>query len=573
MKHPPTRRYAVAALALVCLAFPRIAEAEDEVSKLRASRNDLELQVERLKRDIPLPASASELREMLARVAERAELDLVIREISAPERLELIDGKKSPIELVRVGISGKDRFGDLAFFLSTLRYGGRQVQLESLQIVAERDDSVRFSARLAFPHYAGGPGESAQWGGRNAIAVLRDQVESLSQLRDLLLAASVQRRRAENTIEALALLTNSAQASPISLREVRLERELVLEGFAVGAAARAALSRALETARIEVTKFDMPSEGLCRAFVITAQLADATETSDAVVGDNGLFDPTIPPICTGAERGTFARVMVRGTANDGITVKLRDSDLAGAFMTLSQATGESFVIDFDLTGRLQLFVEKATLDETIAALRHAGIEVGPPPLRLVTRKGRVTPATEGDFAGEPLSISLQHADLPSVLCIFSNITGLTIRMPPGLARDVSIFANEVAWDRVLEGLLAAQGMSYELRDGVIVAGTQTQRSGTPANVDSCETSSASPPASRFSRFTLDQLESGDLLLQGVARMNGEWMALVEMPGGRLQSFQSGQELSDGRVGAIDESGLTIVGADGTKRRVTFNADR
>ncbi len=570
MAESTMRRCVIAALTVVFLVLPESVAAGDELAKLRAERNELELQLEGLRRNIPLPADMDAIRERLTKLASRAELDHAFGNGSAPERLLFPDGRPSPIEMVRVVVEGKDRFGDLTFFLSTVQYGGGIVQLDSMKIVADSGATVRYTARLALPQYAGEPVEPARYGGSEPNAAMRASVESLRQQRDLLLEV-VGQKRPENVCEALEVLTKRAEASAIALREVRVDGELVLEGVTVGGSARATLSKALEAARLEVVKTTISDTGLCRSFVISARVGDPSEGSDEIVVDNGLFDATLPAGCAGAQSGATKQVSAKGKDPKGLTINLRNADVAGAFRVLSDATGENFVLDFDVDGRVQLVVENATVDETIKALGALNIDIGPPPLRRVSNRGAVIAESSEDFSGEPVTMSLQRADLPSVLCVFSNVSGLTLRMPAGLERDVSIFASDLPWDRMLEGVLAAQRLQYVIEGGSVLVGADARTIKSSSLVDACAGSSTSPLPSRLALLTLDQLDSADLVVDGVARGREGWRAWMEMPTGRLQLLEPGSTLLDGEIDAIDERGVTIARLDGSKRLISLSS--
>jgi type IV pilus assembly protein PilQ len=89
---------------------------------------------------------------------------------------------------------------------------------------------------------------------------------------------------------------------------------------------------------------------------------------------------------------------------------------------------------------------------------------------------------ERKFAGHPVSLDFQGADLRAVLRTFAEISGLNIVIDPAVQGTVDVALRDVPWDQALDIILAANKLGY-LIDGTIVriapltvlAEEQTQR--------------------------------------------------------------------------------------------------
>ena len=82
----------------------------------------------------------------------------------------------------------------------------------------------------------------------------------------------------------------------------------------------------------------------------------------------------------------------------------------------------------------------------------------------------VEQATAGQptrFAGEPITLDYQDADLRAVLRTFSEISGLNIVIDPAIHGTVDVSLKEVPWDQALDIILKANKLGYAV-DGNVV---------------------------------------------------------------------------------------------------------
>ena len=72
-----------------------------------------------------------------------------------------------------------------------------------------------------------------------------------------------------------------------------------------------------------------------------------------------------------------------------------------------------------------------------------------------------------EFAGDPVSMEFQSADLLSVLRTFAEISGLNLVIDPGVSGTVDVALVDVPWDQAFDVILRANGLGYEV-DGTVV---------------------------------------------------------------------------------------------------------
>ena len=77
------------------------------------------------------------------------------------------------------------------------------------------------------------------------------------------------------------------------------------------------------------------------------------------------------------------------------------------------------------------------------------------------------PAVGPTYAGDPVSMDFQNADLRAVLRVFAEISALNIVIDPSVRGEVNVALTEVPWDQAFDVILRANGLGYEL-DGTVV---------------------------------------------------------------------------------------------------------
>lgn len=73
----------------------------------------------------------------------------------------------------------------------------------------------------------------------------------------------------------------------------------------------------------------------------------------------------------------------------------------------------------------------------------------------------------GEYAGEPVSMEFQNAELRSVLRTFAEISGLNLVVDPQVAGTVDVALVDVPWDQAFDVILRANRLGYEVAGSVV----------------------------------------------------------------------------------------------------------
>lgn len=281
---------------------------------------------------------------------------------------------------------------------------------------------------------------------------------------------------------------------------------------------------------------------------------------------------------------TFSPAVVEAEGS-ALTLRLREIDLTHVFFVLNDLTSESFVIDSGVEGRLSVDLENAPLEKALAAVRSAGVVVGPGPLHRVSRAGSPpAPAapSQASYTGEKISVSIENADLPNIVCVLGGLPNretvtarglgiisrkqnpeFKVLVPRGLQGRVSIFSSDLPWDQTLDGLLAPLGLISVLdEDGLFVGrGPEADVRSQADAVDACQTSSEPGATSPLSE-SLSGLDAAGLELVGLAWKGNAWKAYAYAPGRRLLSLETGQKLRDASVTDVGPTGVVFTTDEG-----------
>jgi type IV pilus secretin PilQ/predicted competence protein len=81
--------------------------------------------------------------------------------------------------------------------------------------------------------------------------------------------------------------------------------------------------------------------------------------------------------------------------------------------------------------------------------------------------GQTVVAGRKEYSGEPISMSLQDADVREVLRTFARISGLNIVIQPGVRGTVTVELERVPWDQALDQILKINNLGYELEANIM----------------------------------------------------------------------------------------------------------
>jgi len=481
----------------------------------RAELRTVEMQIEMARRLFPADFEREAEEKYIRDIAKIVKVPIEVKVLPEIEVLRHDDGFPSPLTMHRMEISGRAGLQAIEMFLEFLgKRDWRAGDLERLRL--ERDgDLFRFTARMALPTFG-------------YVEVLPGLARLKENLSLLMKYAKPERLRA-----AVSALADVPEDEGVHVTRVEVDEAFSMQGVVLGSRARSNLVSAFEEIAIA------PGDGPCRSFAWPAKE----------------LDPRLTALCAEIPRKHLGTVAVRGKGT--LTVRLRDVDVGGAFFVLHDLTGESFVIDTNVTGLVNVSVENASIDETLRAMRGVGLAVSAGPLRRVSVSAGGRAATPADkYTGEPMSFSFQDASMRSILCLFSQISGLEILAPAAFRGRTTLYASELPWDRVMTDLIYSAGLRYAIEGTKVYVGDE--RPGLNVCGDVEEESLGSPFATL--RMPLASSAASDLKLAGVAKVGDEWKAYAYVPWRWIAEIGVGQELLDSFVRAVGEKGFEIANA-------------
>jgi hypothetical protein len=368
------------------------------------------------------------------------------------------------------------------------------------------------------------------------------------------------RDQPSRVLDSLSAFGREEQDKAIALTEIRYEGGPTLHGVLLGATAKASLDPALRKAGLEVDHIELSRSGDCRAFTATARLKDGA-TPEGGYPDLLLEEGTAET-CKPAKITAVDPVVRRG--GDALAMHLRDIDVADVFRVLHDLTAESFVVDAEVKGRINVDIEAASAKEALDAMSSAGIAIGPGPLHRVHRAAKTIDVIPHKYDGEPIDLLLKDAEIIDVMKLFNQITGLNISVQPDLQGKVTTFAAGTKWDYLFDTMLQSLGLAYKLEgDRAFIGTAQQLASGHKGAIDIAEASERQLKTLIESGRRLwwlippEKLSVADLQLVGIARAADKWKGYAYAVSRKPIALEPGQTLFDGQVKAVGAEGVTV----------------
>ena len=466
---------------------------------------------------------------------------------------------------VPVDVAGNARFAEIDRFFRQVALSARLIDVESLTLAAGPGDMVRMASLLQFPYRPlRTPLPAPPEGLRTRLSDVARPVAD-AYLRDQALAFSKSdtaarlRRTRRNPRLFLAELASIVRERPVVLKEAVVGDEFVVRGITVGEGPMRALEMRLERGFFRVAEVLMARSGACHRFEVRGRspvvgieaelplpaVDDPFRQDDGpcVVdrdggGLNVLRMPPLKPVARGRlppPRGT-------------LSLRLRDVDLADVFFVLHMATGQGFLVDEDVRGRVSLEASQVALEDVLALLAKAGVAVSPPgPLRRISRTAAraFLPAPTGD--GTPMTFSLKRAPVADVLAVIADADPSLPPPPRPSGGRLSLWASEVHLADVRAAVLQA-----------------TRPEGAASGDGDPPASSPGPPERRLI-VRADELSVSEFHLSGVATGGAGWTAFAYSPTGVLNAYRRGDRLADGSTAEIQSTDVMIATDEGAVR--------
>jgi hypothetical protein len=501
---------------------------------------------------------------------------LHVRDLAEAARLARVEVQpRAPFESgtrgdVALEVSALGGYVEVDRFFQKVAVSHRLVDVESLTLSATTEGVVQLSTVLRLPFWPARaplppPPETAR--GRPAgvprptlDAFLRDQ--ALAYAKSEAIAARRRERRSPRLF--LSELAAVVRERPVVFGYASLGKEFTVRGLALGEGPMRAFESRLERGFLRVSEVLMARQGACLRFEARGESPVAGPDAELAVPVDDPFLQDASP-CR-VDRDAARAISVRGrtpSAKDPgrgpLTLRLREVDLADVFHVLAEVGAGAFVVEERAAARVSLELTRASLEETLAALRKAaGVEVTEASgVRIVSAArldGRAT-AT----GGPPASFAVKRAEVRDLLAGMADLDpGLAALGPPGSLGRVSVFSKSAPLLALRAAALLAAGLAerveedrriVERRPGPVETTVPVARAGAEPRL-----------ALRREELTVQEFE-----LAGVASGGEGFVAFAYSPTGQLHAYRPGDRLADGVVRAVESTDVLLETEEGPLR--------
>jgi hypothetical protein len=524
----------------------------------------LDRRLETLRRilpDGPLPAADT---AHLRSLAESAHLSGVQIQARSPETA----GTRGQIAYDLKALGG---YGEIDLFFGQVALSHRLIDVESLTLTSTPESVVQLAATLRLPFWPPSaplppPPEDGRPKGvpRPTLEAFRaDQALALAKTQ----AIASWRRARRNPRLFLSELAAAVRDRPVVLGYASLGDTFTVRGLSIGESTMQGLQSRFEQGFFRVSDFLMARQGACHRFEVHGTSPVAGPEAELPLALNDPFvQDTIP--CR-VDRDPPERLVVSGprrtAKNPGagpLTLRLRDVDFADVFRALSLVSGQGFVVDADVLGRVDLEVTRVTLEETLDLIsRQTKVEIAEPgPVRRVSRTPPApAPPALGGGGTAAVSFALKRAEVRELLALMSEIDPeLATLGPAGPLGRLSVWVGGVSLGELRRQVLAAAGLTERLEDDSRVLERVTGSAGAPVPV-------AEGPVERRLALGPEEVAVLEFDLAGVASGGAGWMAFAYSPSGQLHSYRVGDPLADALVRAIQSTDVLLETSEGPLR--------
>jgi hypothetical protein len=502
---------------------------------------------------------------------------LVVRDLAETARLARVEIQpRPPVESgargeVVLDLTALGGYEAVDRFFQRLAVSHRLADVESLTLTATSENVIQLAAVVRFPYWPAraplpSPPESPR--GRPA-GVPRPTLDAF--LRDQALAfaksdAIAARRRARRSPRLfLSELAAVVRDRPVVLGYASLGEEFTLRGLAVGEGPVRAFESRLERGFLRVAEFLMAKQGACHRFEARGKSPVAGPDAELPVPMEDPFEQDATP-CR-VDRDTARTIVVKGrapTAKDPgrgpLTLRLRDVDFADVFEALAALGAGGFVVHESVAGRVSLEVTRATLDETLAAIRKAsGVEITAAGPVWVVSNTRIAPRKDAPSGGPPAGFALKRVEVRDLLAGMADVdASLATLGPPGFLGRVSVWTKDAPLVAVRSAVLDTVGLTERTEEDRRVVERRGGGGEAPVPV------ARAGPEPRLS-LRREELTVLEFQLAGVASAGESFVAFAHAPTGQLYAYRPGDRLADGIVRAIETTDVLLETEEGPLR--------
>jgi hypothetical protein len=519
------------------------------------------------------------LRRILPDGPNPAQDAAVVRELAEAAHFgEVSINPRAPMETtaraaVLVDLAAVATFADVDRFFRQVALSPRLIDVESVALTPAGNDRVRLAGVVRLPYRpvkaplpAPPDGLRAAMGNvpkPQAEAFLRDQAlvvdksETIAELR----------RARRNPRLFLSELAAVVRDRPVVLTRATLGDEFLVSGLTVGEASMRALEARFERGFFRVSEVLIVRQGACHRFevrgrspVVGPEAEIPLPAGDPLQPDEGACkvdrDSGRPIAVRQAGKG---RVAPAGS----LSLRLRDVDLADVFQVVHHLTGQAFLVDQDVRGRVSVDVWGLDLESTLSTLSRAGARVSAPgPVRRVVPDGETPGSPPAASGGEPrMSLGLKRAGVRDLLAVLGEAhPPLVSFAPPGPLGRVSLWAKDAAITdlraAILHGARLSERVEGERRLVLRSTDTAPPSEVTPVTAITAERRLVVRP---------QELAAEEFQLAGLAQADGRWVAFVYSPTGNLYAYRSGDRLVDASVNAVESTDVLLQTEEGPLR--------
>jgi len=552
-------------IVIVCAAAFH-AEAQTNLDELKRQLSEAELALGKSRLMLPdcSAGPAAELATYAEGEAKKLGLKTIaIQPVEGTEKVALDNGHQSPVRLSRIDITGRGSFEDVDHLLRRIAMQRlvRLLDFETLSISAAAGATVTLNARVSVACWSEPPPPPPLEERESDLLtpLYRQRLDIVRSALDAVRRVDA-RSQPNAPLDALAALDKDWKNRAAALTEFHWNHGVAtLRGVVIGAQARAQLDASLKNAGFDAGHAALSAAGDCHAFTVTAPVIPDDSRPHDLAFD--LFDERAAALCD--SQSTQPPVAVSGKGNGKLTLHLRDADVADLFYVLNAISPQdAFVVEPGVKGRVNIDLENVTAAEALAAIAKSGAAfVGPGPLHRVCRIACTAPtATSKKYSGELITLTVRDADILDILRVLEEISGLKVSVSRTLDGHIGVFAQDMQWDRVFDGIVSAFHLTYTIEGNHFILGH-----GTPislANAAKAHSVSYRRPWTSLRDF--EKVGTDDIHLAALVSNGDTWSAYAYVPGSArtFRPIDVGGKLFDASVTAIGPAGVTFKTGDG-----------
>ncbi|MFI5184068.1 MAG: hypothetical protein ACHQNV_06700 [Vicinamibacteria bacterium] len=488
---------------------------------------------------------------------------------------------------VIVDLTAVGRYADVDRFFRQVSLSVRPIDVESLSIDSTPERVVKLTAVFRFPYRPLKAPLPAPPEGTRARTAGSTRAQADAYSRDVALAlaksdaiASLRRTR-RNPRLFLSELAAIVRDRPVVVSHASVGDDFAVRGLTVGEGPVRALETRFERGFLRVADFVMARQGACLRFEVRGKSPVVGPDAELPLPTEDPFDQDEAP-CR-IDRDAVRTVVIKGPATKApgqgpLSLRLRDLDLTDVFSVLHGLTGQGFLVDGDVAGRVSVELNRVTLEEALAAIAKSSdlrvsdpglvrrvslLRNAPPPdpkRAAAGAKAKPSPApAEAPPAGPPATFTLKRADIRDVLAVMTDADpSLAALGPQGFLGRVSLWAKDVPLFTLRSAILAAAGLTERVEEDHRFLERR------PGNDDTLVPVARAVPDPQLVLRAQD-LTVQEFDLAGLASASDAWTAFAYTPTGALHAYRPGDRLADGILRDVQSTDVGLDTEEGPLR--------